>query len=132
MALASPAKGKSLDNDYGSSAGGKAPASHQVAIFNGDPTAGGTELTGTSGVSRLSVTNDGTNWPDSVSDVKSNGVKLDHTASTGAWASSGDYVALIDPVTSEIWDYKGPIPPISVTGAGQTVSWDIGQLAMTT
>lgn len=133
MALGSATtKGKSLDNDYGAGAGSAAPATHQVAIYDGDPTGGGTELTGTAGVTRVSVTNDSTNWPDSTGGVKANGVAFSHPASTAAWTSAGTYVALVDSVSGDIWDYKILPSPINVTDAGQVVLWDVGQIQITT
>lgn len=61
MPLDAEAMNASLKNDYGSTKGPNAPASHQVYLFNGHPALGGTQLT--TGYTAPTVTNNGTSWP---------------------------------------------------------------------
>lgn len=107
--LSIAAQNASLDNDYGSTAGPNAPASLEVALFDGDPLLGGLELTSDGGYARVTVANDGTTWPTAAS----GGAKTMATASfptpTGAWSSTATFFVLYD-------------------AADSTTAWDSGEL----
>jgi hypothetical protein len=70
-----------LDNQYGPSHGAAAPASHDLAMFNGDPMFGGVEITGP-GYARVTIPNDAT-WAAAVDGMKSTSASF--PAPTGAW-----------------------------------------------
>lgn len=96
----------SLDNDYGSTKGPNAPAAHELTLFNGDPSAGGSEVTD---APRVTVANDGTNWPTAASNRQKVGIA--HTfGGTATYALEGTHWALID-------------------AADGTTMWDTGELA---
>ena len=120
------AKTKSLQNDFGDNKGAMAPATWYIAIFDGDPTAGGTELTGTGGVARKSVANTTAKWTVSAGQA-SNAASESHAASTGAWAADGTYAALMSASSGgDLWDVLPLTDPLIVAGAGVVITWDIG------
>lgn len=61
--LSVDAQNIALDAWLGAGAAAGMPAAFEVAMFAGDPTSGGTELTSDGGYVRLAVPNDGTTWP---------------------------------------------------------------------
>jgi hypothetical protein len=70
-----------LDNQFGPNHGASAPSSHDVALFNGDPANGGTEISG-NGYARVTVPNDST-WPVAADGQKTRPVTF--PAPTAAW-----------------------------------------------
>lgn len=110
----------SLNNDYGVSTGPNAPASHECALFNGDPLideadGGGVELNSTDcpGYARVLLSQAG--WPAAVDGVKSRLVTFPDA--TGEWSVGATHWALI--ATGEVFWDCGEIPdPLEVTGAG--------------
>jgi hypothetical protein len=117
------AQNASLDNDYGASTGPAAAAAHQVALFVGDPLAGGTELTSDGGYVRPVVTNNGTNWPGATSGATTS-VTIAFDASTDAWSGIPTHWLLYDDADgTTAWDSGelDPTAPISVDVADVVV-----------
>jgi hypothetical protein len=116
------AQNKSLDNDYGATKGANAPASHVLALFAGDPNLTGVELTSAGGYARVTVTNNGTNWP-----AASDGLKVaaaqSFPASTAAWSDVATHWALFDAADgTTCWDTGTLDEEIDVSAAGVTAS----------
>lgn len=119
MLIDTAAQNKSLDNDYGSTKGANAPAAHEVALFDGDPTQGGTELTSDGGYARVTLTNNGTNWPAASSGAKTSAT-VTFPTSTDAWSDTATWFVLYDHADSvTAWD-AGLVAEISVDAAGET------------
>lgn len=117
------AKTNSLKNDYGSSKGSNSPATWYMAFFEDDTMA--TELTGTGGISRIAVTNNDANW--TTATVTQNAGVINSAASTGAWASSATFVALMSAATGgDAWDGGDLADPISVSAAGTVIQFAAG------
>lgn len=105
MTLLSPAaQSASLDNDYGANAGPNAPADLEVALFNGDPLLGGTELTGDGGYAAVSVPNDGATWPDAASGGAKTSAVISFPDPTAAWSDTATFFVLRDASTGDEWD----------------------------
>lgn len=113
------AQNKSLDNDYGATHGPNAPASHSLALFAGDPNLTGTELTSAGGYARVTVTNNGTNWPAAANGVKVCAVQT-FPVSTAAWSDVATHWALFDGTTC--WDTGTLDEEIDVSAAGVTAT----------
>lgn len=121
MLLDVAAQNASLDNDYGASAGANAAASHEVALFDGDPESGGVELSATGGYVRVVVANDGTNWPAAVGGAKSSAPVLFPT-STAAWSDTAKWFVLFDAADSVTrWDSGALDSEAAVDGADVVV-----------
>ena len=111
------AMNKSLDNDYGTTRGPNAAASHQVALFAGDPLEGGVEATtGTCpGYARVALTN-GAAWGASVDGIKSTVAPVQFPNATAEWTDTLTHFALYDGAT--LWDCAPLDEPIDVTASG--------------
>lgn len=122
MALVSVvARNASLAMSYGALAGSEAPTSLEVALFAGDPTLGGTELTSDGGYVRLVVANDATTWPDAPADGSITAAQLEFAVSTDAWSDTASFFLLLDAVTGDEWD-SGPLDDeIAVDSTGVIV-----------
>jgi hypothetical protein len=119
--LSTAAQNASLDNDYGASAGVNAPGAHQVALFNGDPLLGGAELTSTGGYARVTVTNNGTNWPAASAGAKTSAA-VTFAASTAAWSDTATHFVLYDDADgTTAWDSGVLDTELSVDAAGTVV-----------
>jgi hypothetical protein len=122
----------SLDNDYGDSRGAKAPTSHEVALFVGDPQLGGTEMADTTevddgaggtttvanGYARVTIANTSTVWADADGGLKQTVDEVAFADATAEWPDEATHGALIDPVTGDVGDAWPLSAPISVTEAG--------------
>jgi hypothetical protein len=86
------AKTNSLKNDYGTSKGSNSPSTVYLAFFADSGYA--TELTGTGGIPRIPISNVDAQFTTSAA-VTSNVNALTSSASTGSWASSATYAALM-------------------------------------
>jgi hypothetical protein len=116
------AQNASLDNDYGASRGPNAPAAHQVALFDGDPLLGGLELTSAGGYARVTVTNNGTNWPAAASGAKTSAA-VTFPTSSGAWSSTATHWVLYDDADgTTAWDSAPLDDEIDINEAGDTAS----------
>lgn len=78
------AQNTALDALLGASKAAGVPATFDLALFDGDPGDGGTELDGTGGYARVAVANDGATWP-----AAANGIKT--TASPVTLAGTDTY-----------------------------------------
>lgn len=119
--LSAAAQSASLDNDYGASAGANAPVSHEVALFNGDPLLGGTELTSDGGYAAVVVTNNGTNWPGAV-DGSTTSALIPFATSTGAWSDTATHFVTRNASTGDLWDSGLLNDEVTVDAAGIDVS----------
>ena len=114
------AQNASLDNDYGATHGPHSPSAHELALFNGDPTATAVELAADGGYARVSLPNDGTSWPGA--DGGATSVTADFPFSTGAWSDTATWWALYADDGTTMWDC-GPLEQeISVDQAGEGIT----------
>lgn len=119
--LSTAAQNASLDNDYGATKGANSPAAHQLALFNGDPLLGGTELTATGGYARVVVTNNGTNWP-GAADGATTSASIAFATSTAAWSDTATHWVLYDNADgTTAWDAGVLDTEIDVDAAGAVV-----------
>jgi hypothetical protein len=121
MALVSIAEQNlSLDLYYGANKGSIAASAHELALFVGDPSLGtSTELTSAGGYARVTVANDGTNWPAAAAGAKTSAA-VTFADSTDAWSGVPTHWQLFNVDTGEMGD-SGVIPessPVIVTEAG--------------
>jgi hypothetical protein len=120
--LDAAAQSASLNNDYGANKGPNAPASHELALFTGDPRVGGTELTSAGGYARVVVANNGTNWP-GASGGSTTSAEIALPTSTGAWSDTATWFVLFDAADSTTrWDAMPLFEEIDITVAGVTKS----------
>lgn len=123
MALVSlDAQNASLANDYGPTKGPNAPASLQVALFDGDPLTGGVELAPDGGYVRVTVPNDGSTWPTAPDGGAVTSVALSWGPSTDAWSAVATHFVLFDDADgATAWD-SGLLADggVSVDSAGVT------------
>jgi hypothetical protein len=119
--LDTAAQNASLDNDYGATKGPNAAAAHQLALFAGDPQAGGVELDNTvGGYARVTITNNGTNWPAASGGAKTATFQA-YAASTDAWSAVATHWVLFDAADGTTrWDSGRLDTAISVDGPGET------------
>lgn len=116
--LSTAAQNKSLDNDYGSSKGANAAASHKVAMYAGDPATTGTELAATGGYAQVTLTNNGTSWPSVAAGGAKTSMQITFPTSTAAWSDVATHFLLLDATTGDEWD-SGPLSAeLSVDQAG--------------
>ena len=132
------AKNAALDACYGDDASSVWPATVYLAFFHGDPTSGGTELTGTSGVSRIALANTNTNFAPASGGTKANASQWSSTVSSGAWANTADHWALFDASSSgnmfdtgQIVDSGGSPTTLTVGSANVIVIIPIGDWVLT-
>ena len=104
----------SLDNDYGSTHGPNAPASHDLALFDGDPMLDGVELDSTSapGYARVSIA--AADWAAAADGQKALVAPVQLPDPTDAWLEATHW-ALLD--GSTMWDCGPLTEPLEVTGA---------------
>lgn len=123
MALVSiAAQNASLDNDYGAAKGPNAAASHEVALYQGDPVNGGVELDAAGGYARPTVTNDGTSWAAAAGGAKTSAV-VGFADATAEWTVAGvpavaTHFLLVDATTGDFWDSGLLGDEVSVEAAG--------------
>ena len=105
------ARRKSLRNDYGTDRAADAPASHDVALFNGDPMLAGVEVTG-GGYARVTV------LPAAWTDDDTEGIYalVTFPAPTGAWTEATHWALYGS--DSNWWDCGEFAESLLVTGAG--------------
>lgn len=103
-----------LDAGYGTTRAAHCPASHELALFFGDPRDLGTELASDGGYARVTVT--AADW-EAAADGEKSTVWMQFPAPTAEWSSAATHWALI--ASGEVlWD-SGPLTePLEVTGAG--------------
>lgn len=99
------AQNAALDALLGSGKASGVPSSWEVALFAGDPANGGTELTGTGGYVRVTVTNNSTNFPNASGGIKTAAVVL-FAAPSAAWSDTANYWVFYDHAdSSTAWFY---------------------------
>lgn len=112
------AMNRSLDNDYGTSAGPGAPATHLLCLWVGDPSEGGTEQTGP-GYTRATIAPG--DWAAAADGYKTLTDPAGVGTPTDEWVDDSDYWALLDGADDTImWDYAPLAEPLQVTAAGGT------------
>lgn len=124
--LSIAAQNASLDHDYGASKAAGAPAAFELALFNGDPTLDGVEMDAAGGYARVTMTNDGTNFP-AAADGQKVCAEVTFPTPTGEWTAAGEpdtatYWVLFDAATGDAWDYDELTEEIDVEEAGGTVT----------
>ena len=107
------ARNASLDNDYGTTRGPNAAASHALALFNGDPLVDGVELSG-GGYARVTVL--AADWAAASDGMKSPTNPQTFPATTAAWPNPATHWALY--AGSVMWDCGPLTEPLEVTGPG--------------
>lgn len=113
MALGSVAgKNLSLNCMYGANKAAIAPATVYGHLYLSDPTQGGVELASTGGYAAVSISNDGTNFPDASGGQMSNGAVWAFPESTGAWSGVATFFWLTDALGC------APPGPLTITQAG--------------
>ncbi len=105
MTLRPPAADASLDMSYGDDRGPLAPDTLEIALYSGAPDADGVEINDTDcpGYERVTVPNDNTIWLPASGGEKTS-VLVEFPASA-QWQLAPDHFLLIDPATSQEWDY---------------------------
>jgi hypothetical protein len=121
------AKTGSLKNDYGTGHGTSSPATFYVAVFS--DAAMTNELTGTGGIPRIPISNVDAQLA-TPGTTTSNVNTVNSSASTGAWAATGQYAALMSTASGagDKWDGGALTNPVTVAGAGTVISIAAGQL----
>jgi hypothetical protein len=107
------------------------PATVYVALYSVTPsdTGGGTELTG-SNYSRVTVTNNATNWPAAAGGSKSNGTVITFPVASGTWASAVAF-GILDAGTGGNLLYWGPLTAAVAVPSGKAGQFNIGLLTIT-
>lgn len=113
----------SLNNDYGATKGPNAPASHELALFDGDPMidaldGGGVEVAALDcpGYARVTLANDA-GWLAAADGMKKRAALAQFPATTGEWLTPVTHWALIAS-GGVVWDCGPLTEPLEVTGAG--------------
>lgn len=108
------ARNRSLDNNYGPTAGPYAAASFDVLLYVGDPTTGGVE---TSGPGYAAASQAQSNWSAAAFSAKESIDLILWPAPTGEWTGPITHAVLRDHDTGDLWDACRIVPPIDITGA---------------
>lgn len=101
-----------LDAGYGTTRAAGCPASHEYALFYGDPRDGGVEISG-GGYARVTVA--AADW-NAAADGEKSTVWLQMADSTDEWSSEATHWALLD--GSTLWDSGPLVEALNVTTAG--------------
>lgn len=116
----------SLDNDYGTTRGPNAAASHEVALFMGDPLVDGVEVGATNddgeatGYARATLP--AASWQPAADGEKTAGL-VTFPATTAAYTDSVTHFALI--TSGVMWDCAPLAEELVVTGAGPGVVLEV-------
>lgn len=113
------ARNASLNNDYGVNRGPNAPASHQLALFYGDPMflpedGGGVEVVG-NGYARQTVLP--ADWLDADQGRKTLAASKQFPNTTAEWPDTVTHWALFAADGVTMWDCGPLAEPFDVTGA---------------
>lgn len=117
MLVSIAARNASLAMSYGAARGSSAPDNIAVALFNGNPADGGTEITG-GGYARVVLPNDVTTWPDAPSAGEITSAPVTFPTSSGAWSDDADWYQIYDDDTGDEWDAMPLDEVISIAGSG--------------
>lgn len=107
------------------------PATVYVGLHTADP--GETGATGEvsgNNYSRVSVTNNSTNWPAASSGSKANGATITFATPSGSWGTVTHF-SIWDASTSGNCLFKGALTASQVIGSGNAVSFGIGAITIT-
>lgn len=122
MLLDDAAANASLASSYGAARDtSNSPVHLELALFHGDPAAGGTELEADGGYVPLTVDNDATTWPDAPADRAITSAVLDWPAATGEYSDTVTHALIRDADTGVGWDTGRLAAEISISEAGQFV-----------
>lgn len=120
--LAVAAQSAALDALLGDNRGVTMPTSFEVALFNGDPQLGGSELTSDGGYVRVTVANDSTTFPAAVSGQKVSAV-IAFATSSDAWSDTATHYLLYDAADSTTAWFPGRLlDEVSVDDADTDVA----------
>lgn len=122
---------KVLDHILGNTAY-TAPATFHIALFTtspGDDGTGGTEVSGNN-YSRVSVTNNTTNWPNASGGAKANGTAITFATPSGTWGTVTSF-GIYDASTGGNLLYFGNLTSNQTINTGNAVEFPIGDLAIT-
>lgn len=130
-------KNLALDACYGSNKATIWPGTVYLAFYNGDPTGGGAELTGTGGVTRIPLANTDTNFAAAATGQKANASQWSTTVSTATWTAAADHWAFIDAATSGnlldsggLVDGGGSPTTVQITAANQIIIVPVGDFIL--
>lgn len=113
------ARTRSLDNDYGPTAGPQAPSSHLLALYVGDPMTTGVEVTGP-GYERVEVPPAA--WLPAADGMKLTDGPVFFPAPTGEWEDAVTHFLLLDGDDPTVgWDSAPLAEPLVVTGPGTPI-----------
>ncbi len=108
------------------------PATVYIALFTTSPVdagTGGTEVAGNN-YSRVSVTNNNTNWPAASAGAKSNGTTITFPTASGSWGTINTF-GIYDASTSGNLLYYGSLATAQVITNGNTLTFSAGNLVIT-
>lgn len=113
------AQNRSLDNDYGTTAGANAPSGHELALFDADPSIGGVELDGTDCPGYVRVPVAPTDWAAAAGGAKTTAALVEFPDATGAWSTQARWWGLFDGDDhTTLWDYASLTSALIVSAAG--------------
>lgn len=116
------AQNAALDALLGSGHAAGVPSSWEVALFAGDPTNGGTELTSAGGYARVTVSNDTAHWPAASGGMKSS-MPINFPTPTAAWSDVATHFLLISAADHSTQWFPGLLSePVGVFGTELGVS----------
>lgn len=106
------------------------PATDYLALFRDDTYA--EELTGTGGIDRIPIPNDGTHWPAAVDGEKTLtlAAPIESDPSTGVWAHDASAWALMSAATAGDRGPGGTCDPISNDEVGTVIPINDGDLTV--
>lgn len=120
-----------LDHVFGAAAY-TAPATLYIALFTaapGDDGTGGTEVSGNN-YSRVSVTNNATNFPAASAGAKSNGTEIAFPTASGSWGTVVA-VGIYDDPSAGNYLGGGDLSESKAVGTNDTFKFAIGDLDIT-
>lgn len=108
------------------------PATVYLAASTADPGETGSGLAEPSGnnYSRVSVTNNATNWPAASAGSKSNGTAMAFPTASGSWGTI-THLAIMDAPTGGNLLFKMALTAAQAVGAGATLNFPIGNITIT-
>lgn len=104
-----------------------------IALFTSTPSVGGSggvEVPIANNYSRVSVTNNATNWPSASSGLKSNGTAITFGTASGSWGTVVGF-GIYDASTSGNLLYFGALTTSKTVGNTDIVSFSVGSLQIT-
>lgn len=106
---------------FGDARSTRAPATWEVALFDGDPLTTGVELTAGGGYAPKAVANTTANWPEPANGAIT-AAPIDWGTSTGAWSDTATHFVIRRPgTTGQGWYSRALAEAITVAAAGVVV-----------